>query len=480
MVFSSTVFLFLFLPVVATAYFAAPRRTRNLLLLAASLFFYAWGENFFVLVLLLSVAINYLMGLWIERAHGTRQAKLALAIAVAVNLEILGLYKYSTFLIDNLNMLLDAVGAVPLMLEGKRLPIGISFFTFQGMSYVIDVYRRDARAQRNPLNVALYVALFPQLIAGPIVRYQHIAAQLAERTVSLDNLAEGIKRFILGLGKKVLLANTLAVPADAIFALPEERLTLPLAWLGIACYTLQIYFDFSGYSDMAIGLGRLFGFHFLENFQWPYVATSMRDFWRRWHISLSTWFRDYLYVPLGGNRHSATRTHFNLVVVFFLCGLWHGAAWTFVVWGLYHGLFLVLERGRLGRWLGATPRALGHGYTLLAVMVGWVIFRADTLSQATTYLGAMAGLGQGLAIAPPVAMYFTPDVAVALLVGIIGATPVLPALRRRLERTADDSSPMFATAVQVFGSVAMYGMILFYCAAFLSAQTYNPFIYFRF
>lgn len=474
MVFSSIVFLFLFLPIVATAYFLVPRGARNVLLLAASLFFYAWGETTFVFVMLMSIALNYGFGLWIGKTQGTARARLPLVLGVLINLELLVLYKYSTFFIDNLNLALEWLGSEPIMLEGKRLPAGISFFTFHAMSYIIDIYRDKARAQKNPLDLALYIALFPQLIAGPIVRYQQVASQLLERESRLVDVAEGIKRFIIGLGKKVLIANTAAAGADLVFDLPAGELTTPLAWFGIACYTIQIYFDFSGYSDMAIGLARVFGFHFLENFQWPYVARSIQDFWRRWHISLSSWFRDYVYIPLGGNRGGNSRTAFNLVMVFFLCGLWHGAAWNFVVWGLFHGAFLVLERGPFGAWLGRWPRAPQHAYTLLAVMAGWVLFRVESLPDAGVYFGALAGFAEGSSAVRPLAMYCTPDRVMALIVGCVAATPVLPALRAWLSQR---------TRVQVvaeFGSLMGHVALLYACAVMLSAQTYNPFIYFRF
>ena len=474
MVFSSIVFLFLFLPIVLTAYFLAPRSGRNILLLAASLFFYAWGETTFVLVMLGSIALNYIFGLWIDRARNTKYARLPMVLGILVNLELLALYKYSTFFIDNLNVALGWVGAAPIMLEGRHLPIGISFFTFQAMSYIIDVYRKDAAPQRNPLNLALYIALFPQLIAGPIVRYRQIAEELRSRRSRLEDVAEGIKRFIFGLGKKVLIANTVAAGADQIFALPADELTTPLAWFGIACYTIQIYFDFSGYSDMAIGLGRIFGFHFLENFQWPYIAQSIQEFWRRWHISLSTWFRDYLYIPLGGSRGSRARTAFNLVAVFFLCGLWHGAAWNFAIWGLFHGAFLVLERGPFGRWLARWPRPLRHVYVLLAVMAGWVLFRVESIPAAQSFFLALGGFAEGSDLVRPLPLYATPDRILALGLGAVFAMPLLPALRNRAARR-NWSRPELH-----FASLAGYAAILYACAVVLSAGTYNPFIYFRF
>ena len=309
-----------------------------------------------------------------------------LGLAIAVNLVVLGVFKYANFFADNVNAVAAAIGAPPLAFPHVLLPIGISFYTFHAISYVVDVYRRDASAQKSPVHAALYLLLFPQLIAGPIIRYRYIADQLEQRVVSLDDFAVGVRRFVIGLGKKVLIANTVAAPADKIFSMPLAELTPAHAWLGIVCYTLQIYFDFSGYSDMAIGLGRMFGFHFPENFRWPYVADTVQEFWRRWHISLSSWFRDYLYVPLGGNRVSPARMYANLVTVFFLCGLWHGASWNFVIWGLFHGSFLVVERLGLAAAIRRLWRPLRHVYLLLVVMIGWVFFRADTLPSAVAFL----------------------------------------------------------------------------------------------
>ncbi len=349
MLFSSPVFLFGFLPLLLVFYFLCPKSLRNVLLLLASLWFYAWGEPSLVVLMLISTAMNYGLGCWVDVTRERPASKWILAFAVALNLSFLVYYKYAGFLIDSLNSLLAFVGTPSLGRPEVTLPIGISFYTFQAMSYVIDVYRGQAQAERNPINVALYIALFPQLIAGPIVRYTDVAAQIKVRSIDRDSFAYGIQRFIVGLGKKMLIANSAASVADAAFEIPDNQLSLAVAWLGILCYTVQIYFDFSGYSDMAIGLGRMFGFKFLENFNYPYIAKSVTDFWRRWHISLSTWYRDYLYIPLGGNRCAPWRVSLNLMIVFVLCGLWHGASWNFAIWGIYHGSFLMLERGRLGR-----------------------------------------------------------------------------------------------------------------------------------
>ena len=348
MLFTEPTFLFLFLPLLLALYFATFSREHgsygNALLLVASVIFYAKGGGAFTWLMLASITFNYWMGIAVDRARASDRAKAVLAFAVTVNLIVLGIFKYANFFADNVNTLFLALGANPIVVPRVLLPIGISFYTFHAISYVVDVYRGDAIAQKSPVHAALYLLLFPQLIAGPIIRYRDLADQLARRTVTVDDFAYGVRRFVIGLGKKVLVANVVAAPADAIFTMPLAQLSTGHAWLGLVCYTLQIYFDFSGYSDMAIGLGRMFGFRFPENFRWPYIARSVQEFWRRWHISLSTWFRDYLYVPLGGNRGTPARTYANLVTVFFLCGLWHGASWNFVIWGLWHGAFLVVER----------------------------------------------------------------------------------------------------------------------------------------
>ena len=431
MLFTQPSFLFLFLPVLLALYFVTFSRTHgsygNWLLLIASVAFYAKGGGAFTWLMLGSITFNYWMAIAVDRARD-RSGRLAMALvtmAVAVNLSVLGVFKYPAFFAEALNVLLESAGSTGFMLPRVVLPIGISFYTFHAISYVVDVYRRDASAQKSPVHAALYLLLFPQLIAGPIIRYREIAAQLARRTVALDDFAYGVRRFVIGLGKKVLIANIVAVPADRIFALPASQISTPLAWLGIGCYTLQIYFDFSGYSDMAIGLGRMFGFRFPENFRWPYVADTVQEFWRRWHISLSSWFRDYLYVPLGGSRGSPAQTYRNLVTVFFLCGLWHGASWNFVIWGLFHGSFLVAERLGLARLIKRLPAAVRHTYLLLVVMVGWVFFRADTLPSALSFLRSMFGLGTAAPTPFTLSFFLTPELWLALVAGIVGSTPLV-------------------------------------------------------
>ena len=479
MLFTEPAFLFLFLPVLLALYYAGRGRAwRNWLLLAASLLFYARGAGAFTALVVASIAFNYLAALGVDRWRARPAGRWILGAAVATNLLVLAVFKYADFTIGNVNVAMALVGTSQFALPHLLLPIGISFFTFHAISYVIDVSRRDASAQKRPVEAALYLLVFPQLIAGPIVRYRQIAAQLTERVTTTADFAWGVRRFITGLGKKMLIANPLAGPADHIFAMPAGEITTAHAWLAVACYTLQIYFDFSGYSDMAIGLGRMFGFHFPENFNYPYIAASVQDFWRRWHMSLSAWFRDYVYIPLGGNRTSTPRMYFNLVLVFFLCGLWHGASWTFVVWGLFHGLFLVLERVGLGRRLQTLPRVLRHAYLIIVVMVGWVFFRAETLTSALVMLRAMAGFAGHQPTAYSPAWYLTPHLLVTTAVALVGATPALPALAR----WRDSGSPPAFVPAALWDTAAIAALAAVFIGAIAqsAAGTYNPFIYFRF
>jgi alginate O-acetyltransferase complex protein AlgI len=486
MLFSSPLFLFLFLPILLGLYFVVRPEGRNVLLLAASLLFYLWGERGYVVVLLVSIVLNYGFGLWLGRLPKRWTGKVVLALAVFANLLLLVVFKYANFLVDNLNPCLVWAGLRPFSLDPVHLPLGISFFTFQALSYVIDVYRGEVPAQKSGIRFALYKTLFPQLIAGPIVRYKDVAGELTTRSVTLEEFAEGAKRFIIGLGKKMLIANTLATAADALFAIRPEQLSPRLAWLGIICYTLQIYFDFSGYSDMAIGLGRLFGFHFLENFRYPYAATSLTDFWRRWHISLSSWFRDYLYIPLGGSRCGRWRVYFNLTLVFALCGLWHGASWNFLIWGLFHGAFLVAERMGLGKWLEASWRPLRHVYVVLLVMAGWVFFRAATLTEALGYFEALLGLAKYTAADYALDRYLNLELMVVLSVAVVGALPVFPtvaAIWERLLQSKDGRTvwvPSLLEGARAITEGAVCLAVLVASSMLLAAGTYNPFIYFRF
>lgn len=495
MLFSSPIFLFLFLPVVLLLYFIAPKRFRNSVLTGASLLFYAWGEPVMVLLMLGSIFANYLFGLWVERVQDTRAATPVLTLSVIFNLGMLVYYKYAMFLVEAFNQILQSVGLPALEWSHKIvMPIGISFYTFQAMSYVIDVYRKEVPAQRNMWAVALYITLFPQLIAGPIVRYIDVAAQLAQRTVTSALFAKGIQRFVFGLGKKMLIANTMALVADSAFDSSLGQLSPFAAWIGLICYAFQIYFDFSGYSDMAIGLGLMFGFEFLENFNYPYISRSITEFWRRWHMSLSTWFRDYLYIPLGGNRRGAARTYVNLLIVFFLCGLWHGASWNFVCWGLFHGSFLVFERIGLTNLLARCWRPVQHAYTLLAVLVGWVFFRAETFADATAYLKTMFGLASKVSEHAPLEVYIDRGLWVALIAAVLVSMPIGPWLQQLASRWMSGSlidgqfAPRQGRAfldgliVSAFGlaRVGFVLTVLVASASMMLAGTHNPFIYFRF
>ncbi len=427
MVFSSAFFLFLFLPIGLGIYYVAPRFLRNAALLAVSLLFYAWGEKGYVLLMIASIAMNYGLGRWLEARRGRSGERLLLAWAIALNLLILIHFKYANFLIGNINELLASFSLRPIHWRPIHLPIGISFFTFEAIAYLIDIRRGQTVAQRNIVNFGLFMTLFPHLIAGPVVRYRDLADAIEGRSASSEKFASGIRRFLIGLSKKVLLANTLGMTADDLFQMAPGELAASAAWLGAICYALHIYFDFSGYSDMAIGLGRMFGFELCENFRYPYVADSVSDFWRRWHISLSTWFRDYLYIPLGGNRRGQARTAINLFAVFMLCGLWHGASWTFLAWGLFHGLFLAIERVGFSHVLDRVPSILRHLYALLAILAGWVLFRAESMQQAIQYLGAMAGLTQGERVAD---YYLTSELLLAIMIGVICSLPVMEYVRQ--------------------------------------------------
>jgi len=478
MLFSTPIFLFLFLPVVLLIYHLLPNlRARNFWLLGMSLFFYAWGELGYLLLLLFSVLVNFGFGMALDKGQNTIWRRWNLFAGISFNLLLLGYFKYFNWGMGLFNQVREAGGAQPISFVEVMLPLGISFFTFHALSYLIDIYQRKRPAAARPWDVALYIFFFPQLIAGPILRWHAIAPQLEHREHGVGKFAEGVKRFILGLAKKVLIANTLALPVDQIFALPASQLSMSEAWLGAIGYTLQIYYDFSGYSDMAVGLGKMFGFQFMENFDHPYVSQSIREFWRRWHISLSTWFRDYLYIPLGGSRVSNARNQFNLLFVFFLCGLWHGASATFVVWGLYHGLFLVLERSFSGNFWRRIPRLFCHAYALGVIIIGWVLFRSADFAGAVTIFHAMAGLG----CAPdafPLEFYANGEVCWALLFGALGSAPVYRMLRDRLAAWGA-GQPAVLLLGQAAERIALLA-IFFLTIVWLVGATYNPFIYFRF
>lgn len=469
MVFSSPIFLFVFLPLVLLGYLLVPARLKNVFLFAASLFFYAWGEVFYSMLMLASITGNYLTGRLLET--GTAKRKYVLAGGVAFNLLLLGFFKYANFLADTFNSLLSEPTGLVLDIPPIHLPLGISFFTFQAISYIVDVYRQETPVQRNFLNLGLYISLFPQLIAGPIVRYNSIAQQLTRRQTTLEAFEQGTGRFIYGLAKKVLIANPLGEVADALFTLPADQVPSSVAATAVVFYGLQIYFDFSGYSDMAIGLGRMFGFTFPENFNYPYIARSVREFWRRWHISLTTWFRDYLYIPMGGNRVAPRRIYFNLLTVFVLCGLWHGASWNFLVWGLWHGMFLVLERLGWGKRLDRGPSLLTHSYTLLVVFFGWIFFRTETIAIAWQFIQALFGLHGLVNDVYPLRLYVSNESLIAFAAGTVFSMPVLFQLRHRWQEY-----PILQGTIRV----ATLTVLLFLSILRISSGTYDPFIYFRF
>ncbi len=474
MVFSSEFFLFAFLPVVLACYAVAPTpRVKNVVLVVASLVFYGWGEPRFVPLILGSALANYGFGLALAAAKPESRRRTIVAIAVGFDLALLLIFKYSGFLADNLTFLFGNRIGGPVWLSQIYLPLGISFFTFHAISYIVDVYRGTSQARRDPLEVVLYFVFFPQLIAGPIIRFKDVAAQLAQRHVELDDLAYGIRRFVVGLGKKVLIANTLGASVDRVFSVWPDHLTPLVAWFAIVAYALQIYYDFSGYSDMAIGLARMFGFRFLENFNFPYIAGSVQEFWQRWHMSLSRWFRDYLYIPLGGNRVAPWRVYVNLATVFFLCGLWHGAKWTFVAWGLIHGAFLVLERIGVTRPLTRIP-VVRHVYTLGVVLFAWVFFRSDSFPRAWSYLVALVHPAHDGAMTLATAADLETWIAFA-----IGCVFALPFAARRVEALLAAGTAR-AALVSATAVPATLAAIFAASVAKLAAGSYNPFIYFRF
>lgn len=473
MLFSSLIFLFVFLPMVLLVYYITPMMLKNFVLLVFSLFFYGYGEPKSLFVMLFSITMNYVLGLLIDRCRNNKAKAYAILTLTAVgNLSIIGYYKYTDFFIENFNALFGA--QVPLL--HILMPIGISFFTFQGMSYVIDVYREHGKAQKNPLNVALYISLFPQLIAGPIVRYETVAEQISKRHVSIDKFSIGIERFILGLSKKVLVANSMGFIADEIFTANIGQMSVVMAWVGVLAYTAQIYFDFSGYSDMAIGLGRMLGFEFLENFNYPYISRSITEFWRRWHISLSTWFRDYVYIPLGGNRVKKGKLLRNILLVWLLTGFWHGAAWNFIAWGLYFGLLLLLEKFFIGNHLQKLWRPLQHLYALLFIVLGWLLFRAESLSFAVEYLKVMLGL-TGQPIINNQALYYIVEYRLEFIIAIIASMPIYPLLREKLQRAGQKGRLILVNYyLRYFVLTALFVL----CIMYLINSTFNPFIYFRF
>ena len=482
MIFSSNIFIYLFLPAVLTAYFLVclvryvlPQKARtiirpisNVVLLVASLGFYTWGSGRYVLILLTSIAVNYIFGLLVHILQGKKMGKAVFVGSVIFNIGFLFWFKYFNFFMENTKTLLYSLTGkeISTVLE-IVLPIGISFYTFQAMSYVIDVYKGDIAVQKNPFKLALYISFFPQLIAGPIVRYSDVAKEIDDRKESLDEFYHGFCRFCVGLAKKVMIADVLAVPVDNIFALPAENLTFSFSWVAVFLYTLEIYFDFSGYSDMAIGMARMFGFHFKENFLLPYTASNVRVFWKKWHVSLSSWLMDYVYIPLGGNRKGAVRTYINLAIVFLLCGIWHGAAWTFVLWGVYHGVLLVIERILKNSKGFEMKGIIGQVVTFILVMFGWTIFRADSMTQLGAFVRAMLGMGQATGFSYyKLSYYVTPFVAFVAVVGLVISVIPFEKVKAFLDKS-------WLKGILCIALLAL-------CMVFMSDASFNSFIYFKF
>lgn len=468
MLFSSMTFLFVFMPLVMAVYFLSKKEIRNYVLLIASIIFYAWGEPRYLAIMIITILVNYAGAILLDKHYSSRQRLWIVSLTIVLDLSFLFYFKYFNFVVDNINGVL----ATDFQLLDVIMPIGISFYTFQAMSYLIDVYRREVPAQKDVYKLALYIVLFPQLVAGPIVKYHDVCEQIDNRTIEFKNVIIGFKRFITGLAKKVLIANTLAEVVDKIFAQDPENLTTGVSWLGAVAYCLQLYYDFSGYSDMAIGLGLMFGFRFLENFNYPYISKSITEFWRRWHISLATWFKLYLYIPLGGNRKGAVRTYWNLFAVFLVTGIWHGAAWSYVAWGIWNGIFIVIERffgldkDKNDRWYVSAAK---HVYAFFAIVWGMIIFRAESLSYAYEYICRMLHIDVTKHL-PDYDYGVNNKFAIMLIVGLICAMPVCRNLiyikyEHKVQRTLVN--------IWLF-------LLFFWSTISLAASTYNPFIYFRF
>ena len=467
MVFSSILFLFIYLPVVLAVYYLCPVRYRNVWLFLVNMVFYGWGEPVYIILMVFSITVNFLFGILVGKYRDSNRllSRRYLIINTVINLALLIFFKYFDLILVTLGLIPGLGFIKPL---GITLPIGISFYTFQTMSYPIDVYRGDSEVQNNYINFGTFVALFPQLIAGPIVRYKDVASQLGFRSSSVDQFASGVRRFVIGLGKKVLIANNLGLLWDAFAVMPASDLTVMASWLGIVGFSMQIYFDFSGYSDMAIGLGRMIGFEFLENFDYPYISKSVTEFWRRWHMSLGTWFRDYVYIPLGGNRLGLRRQLFNIFVVWTLTGIWHGANWTFMLWGIYYAIFLMLEKIVLLKVLDKLPSAVGHLYAVLVAVCGWVLFQFDLLGKCLIYYKAMFGLGSA-GLFSSADLYYLSNYLVVLLVAAFACTPAGKNIFNRLpEKLRGVLTPVLILVVLILST------------AYLVDATYNPFLYFRF
>ncbi len=464
MVFSSITFLFYFLPITLAIYYIVPNKFKNFILLLASFVFYFFGEPTYVLLMASSIVITYIFGRLIDKYMETVYSKIFLIVSLIISVGLLVYFKYANFLIENINLWLkNKIDFIYV-----ALPIGISFYTFQMISYLVDVYRKEAKVQKNILKLAMYVSLFPQLIAGPIVRYTTIDGQIDGRTHTMQKFALGVRRFIIGLSKKVLIANVLGELVINTFASSQE-MSILYYWLYAIATMLQIYFDFSGYSDMAIGLGKMFGFDFLENFNYPYIAKSITDFWRRWHISLSSWFRDYIYIPLGGNRTSRLKWIRNILIVWFLTGLWHGAAWNFIIWGLYFGILLIIEKLFLQKILDRVPKVISHIYTLLIVMISFIIFSGESTKEILQNIGGLVGIGN-IPLVSPESIYYLKSYIIVIIIAIVSATPLLKniANSKKIEKVARTLEPLFLL------------VLIIVCTSYIVDGSFNPFLYFRF
>ena len=467
MLFSSVTFLFFFLPTVFVLYYGVPKKYKNYVLLLFSIIFYAWGGLLYLPLLLISISINYVFGLKIDKyKDNIKIKKRVLVLSVIFNILFLGVFKYTNFIVDNINILFSTNINIPMI----PLPIGISFYTFQAMSYVIDIYKNDGKVQKNIFNLALYISMFPQLVAGPIVRYQTVDDQISSREHSFDKFNLGMERFIRGLFKKVIISNTVGELSTIIYGLADYEMSVVTAWIGAIAYTLQIYFDFSGYSDMAIGLGKMLGFEFLENFNYPYISKSVAEFWRRWHISLGSWFKDYIYIPLGGNRVSEFKVYRNLAVVWFITGVWHGASWNFIMWGVYFGLFIMMERLFLNKILKKLPNIIQHIYLLLIVVFGWVLFSQPNLTSAIDYMKIMLGMN-GYPLINGYTTFYITQYGWILTLAVIASTPILKYIRKiniKIENITNIIKPIVLFSLFVISTV------------YLVNSTFNPFIYFNF
>ena len=456
MVFSSILFIFFFLPSFLICYFLVPKKLKNTVLLLFSLLFYAWGEPVYIILMIISALINYLFALLINKSS----KKIYLVICVLINIILLGVYKYSGFFVDNINSLFNLDISNP----DLSLPIGISFFTFQAMSYTIDVYRKDVMVQYNYFDLLTYICMFPQLIAGPIVRYETIAEELKTRKVNFYGFCSGFERFLVGLFKKVLIANSVGMLFDTIIVIPNTSLSTLTAWLGILAYSIQIYFDFSGYSDMAIGMGKMLGFNYLENFNYPYIAKSITDFWRRWHISLSSWFRDYVYIPLGGNRCSKIKHIRNILIVWLLTGFWHGANWNFIIWGLYYALILLIEKFVIKKYLDKLPKVLQHVYAIFLILIGWTIFAIEDFSKLIDYIKVMFSFGSYKFIDSNF-LYYGKNYLILFIIAIICCIPIKIKIKNK---------------IFMFIKFLIYIILFIITISFIVSDNYNPFLYFRF